>query len=543
MVNDKFKQMMCNQVKSTINQWEQKNTIVEKELYTFLHNLKGTAGSIGMPDLSNAASSKLEQLDEKSVTVWERKKWKNFISQIEDIVNFFHIDEQYPIDEVEQEVLTFNHEQNFILVIDDDMVFVSFIKEILEKKGFIVIVAHNGKRGLNLIYELNPALVFIDINLPDQDGFSMLESINKIKKNHMFVAIISVDGSKENRKKAYDLGAFDFIKKPLDRDVISSYVKNRLTYKHNLELSIVTDELTQVYNRKFLNTQLEHLIQNYINNGEIFSIAILDIDFFKKVNDTYGHIIGDDVLKGLASLIMAEKRMEDILCRYGGEEFVLVMPNTSKKAAYTIVERLRKIIAKQPFYAPDTTFHVTFSAGITEINELHTHQKVLMEQADQSLYKAKESGRNQTIIYAHELQNYSDKKFKLIIIDDVSIIRKIVVDHFEKIDAIGEYLFEVESYEDGVSFLNADWYEENTKYIILLDGIMPKLDGLDVLKAIREKYSSNEVIVSMLTSLNDEEYILEAFTSGADDFIVKPFNISDVSNRLLKLVNLSFLKV
>ncbi|MBD8036179.1 diguanylate cyclase [Solibacillus sp. A46] len=544
MIKDKYQIMMCDRINATIQSWEQQPTIQEHDLYTFLHNLKGTAGSIGMEDLSEISGQKLDLLEENSKKTWTKEDWKGLTVQIEEVVSFFDTNLQCSNADInETRYINEQFNKNFILVIDDDMVFVSFIKNILESKGFIVIVAHNGQRGLELIYELNPALVFLDIKLPDINGFSILENINKVSSNHMFVTIMSVDDSKENRIKAYDLGAMDFIKKPLDGNILAAYVRNRLSFKQALELSIVTDELTQVFNRKYMNYQLSMLTEQYEKDRKAFSVAIADIDFFKKVNDTYGHIKGDEVLRGFAKTVMAVKRNEDIFCRYGGEEFVLIMPNTTKEAAYRVVERMRKLVSEQHYIGNENVFEITSSFGITEIDESNKHPKILMEQADRALYKAKVSGRNQSVVFTEEETYSIIQKVTLIVIDDVSIIRKFITNHFAEIKLPEDYILEIITFEDGVKFLNSNWYDKNTKYIILLDGIMPHMDGLEVLKEIRKKHSSNDVIVSMLTGRNDEEYVLEAFANGADDFIVKPFNIAEVSNRILQLANQLFVKV
>lgn len=544
MIKDKYQIMMCDRINTTIQSWEQQPTIQEHDLYTFLHNLKGTAGSIGMEDLSEISGQKLDLLEENSKKEWAKEDWKDLIVQIEEVVSFFDTNLQRSNSDVnETRYINEQFNKNFILVIDDDMVFVSFIKNVLETKGFIVIVAHNGQRGLELIYELNPALVFLDIKLPDINGFSILENINKVSSNQMFVTIMSVDDSKENRIKAYDIGAMDFIKKPLDGDILASYVRNRLSFKQALELSIVTDELTQVFNRKYMNYQLSMLTEQYEKDGKTFSVAIADIDYFKKVNDTYGHIKGDEVLKSFAKTVMTAKRNEDIFCRYGGEEFVLIMPNTTKASAYSVVERIRCLVSEQHYIGNENVFEITASFGITEIDESNKHPKMLLEQADRALYKAKVSGRNQSIVFTEEETYSMTQKVTLIVIDDVSIIRKFITNHFAEIKLPEDYLLEIITFEDGVKFLNSNWYDKNTKYIILLDGIMPHMDGLEVLKEIRKNHSSNDVIVSMLTGRNDEEYVLEAFANGADDFIVKPFNIADVSNRILQLANQLFVKV
>lgn len=543
MKNDKYQQMLYERIKLNFQNWEQMNTIQEKEIYTFLHNLKGTAGSIGMLELSTIAAEKLEKLDETSDKSWEKEDWKPILAPILEVVSFFETNQ---VVVAKEKIMTNNNllskDQNFILVIDDDIVFISYLKNVLEKHGYMVIVTHNGKIGLELIYELNPAMVFIDLMLTDMNGFSILESINETKKNQMFVAIVSVKDSKENRKKAYDLGAFDFIAKPIEEEILIAYVANRLRFKKALEYSSVTDELTQVYNRKFLNTQLQNYYERNKLNGEKYSIGITDIDFFKQINDTHGHLVGDEVLKGFASLMMASKRETDIFCRYSGEEFALLMPDTTAKTAYAEMEKLRKLMLVQQFTVNGKNFSVTFSSGVAEIDENSTHPITILEQADLALNEAKKFGKNQTVYYGDEIAT-NEMTVKIIVIDDVYIIRNLIKSYFEKTDIVTDYKIEVETYHDGVSFLKSNWYNETNKYIILLDDIMPEMDGIEVLKQIRKEYSSNKVLISMLTGRKGEEHVWEALSNGANDYILKPFNIEDVADRIIHLINRLLVKV
>lgn len=540
----KYQNMIYKRMNDTFQKWEGLDFIHEHDIYSFLHSLKGTAGSIGLNELSTVASEKIETLTENSDKQWSKDTWKNYLSPIIEAKCFFHTN--YDI-EASEASLSYSEntfaDHDFILVIDDDMIFISYIKNVLEKQGYSVLIAHNGKRGLELIYELKPAIVFLDIMLPDTNGFSILENIRKINKERMFIAVMSVNDSNENRKRAYDLGALDFIPKPFDQDVLVAYVKNRLAYKKELAHSIIIDELTQVYNRKFLNTQLQNLMQHYLRNKDHFSVAIADLDYFKKVNDTYGHLVGDEVLKGFASLVMDSKREQDIFCRYGGEEFVLLMPHTSVEEGYQQVEMFRKLMEQQYFQSNEEKFQVTLSAGVVEASLQNLHPKQILEQADHALYEAKHTGRNRTVIFdcKAEITNKCTK-IKLIVIDDVFIIRNLITSYFENWSYNEDYEIEVEAYSDGISFLHSNWYSKDSKHIILLDGIMPKMDGMEVLRKIRENYSSKDVIVSMLTGRNGEEHVMEALNNGADDYIVKPFNIADVSNRIISLIDRLFIK-
>lgn len=546
MGNDKYQQMMYEKLKQRFQEWADKEVILEKELYSFLHSVKGTAGSIGMPELALIAATKLELLEMESSNAWTSEGWHEFLAPIMEAVSFY--EENREAEKTQPNASTaqpVTRTQDFIVVIDDDTVFMTYMKNVLEKQGFLVLVANNGERGLKLIYEFNPSLVFLDIMLPDTNGFSILENITKIKANQMFVAVMSVNDSRENRKKAYDLGAFDFIAKPIDEEILVSYVHNRLTYKRTLEHSILTDELTQVYNRKYFDKQMKQCIQAYLSEQTPFTVAITDLDYFKKVNDTYGHLVGDEVLKGFAELVMEKKRDSDIFCRYGGEEFVLMLPNTTANEAYKEVERLRQLMEKKVFFSEGKQpFSVTYSGGIAQVDEESAHPKKLLELADRALYEAKKSGRNRTVCYTNDHPTIVEKKaIKIIVVDDIFIIRNLILTGFKNLTISEDYVVEVAAYSDGVSFLADTWYDPAYKYIILLDGVMPHMDGIDVLKQLRKTYTSDEVIVSMLTGRIGEDYVREALEHGADDYISKPFNIVDVRLRIVNLIERVFSKV
>ncbi|MEC1178978.1 diguanylate cyclase [Metasolibacillus meyeri] len=539
---EKYQKMVYERMQENFLKWMEWDTIKENELYAFLHMLKGTAGSVGLNGLSVIANEKLANLNETSELEWIKEQWTVYLSPLIEALSFYEANQlQKDIKEVAQALVRNDTKKEFILIIDNDMAFIAYLKNVLEEKGFSVIVAHNGKRGIELIYEVQPAIVFLDIALPDNDGFSILNNIKKIKKDRTFIAIMSSQPSKENRIRAYVLGAMDFVAKPVDEDILFAYVANRLAYRKELEYAIVIDELTQVYNRKHFEGQLKMLINQYEKIGEVFTVAIIDLDFFKKVNDTYGHLIGDEVLKGFATLVKELKREQDIACRYGGEEFVLLMPNTDIGEAYQLVEKIRQTMAQKVFTVNGTTFYVTFSSGVMAVNQQYKHSKKLLEAADQALYAAKTTGRNRTVQFDSSIVDVKKlKQLKVIVVDDVYIIRDMLKTHFEELAINDEMIAEVTSFGDGLTFLQSSWYDANYKYIILLDWMLPNMSGIDVLKEIRARYSSKEVIVSMLTGQTGEKYVLEAFQNGADDYIRKPFQIVDVSSRILRLAERIF---
>lgn len=502
--------------------------------------LTGAGGTIGFPEVSEIAKKKIAPLIEHSEKKWKQADWQGHLI---DLIKFMQSYEGKKMifnkDEVEKKV---NSEKDFILIIDNDAKFITTAKSILEKEGYSVIVATNGKRGLKMLYDIKPSLIFMDIYLPDIDGFTILKNIvEKTRKMNVATILLSEDGREENRIRAYELGAMDFIAKPIKEDVFISFIRNRLALLEEIEHSAIIDDLTQLYNRKFMNNQLEQSIEAFERLNEPFSLALLDVDHFKKVNDTYGHIIGDEVLQDFAALMKEMKRNQDIVFRYGGEEFAILFPNTTKVKALFLIEQMRKRFAQKMFIGNGSTFHVTFSAGIVQSNPENLHREHLLDQADQALYFAKKSGRNQTKLFtSNELATRELTKINIIVVDDDFITRKRLIQHFEIWNPGKKFSKEVLEFNNGKSFLLGNWYNPNDKFMILLDGMMPDMDGFDVLEHIREKYSTKNVLVSMITGLIGKEYVVRALEGGAVDYILKPFDTNEVSARISRLISRMF---
>ncbi|WP_203363240.1 diguanylate cyclase [Bacillus sp. REN10] len=539
MSKEQYQQIMYERMQVEFQKWGERTFILEQELYFFLHTLKGTAGTMGLHEMSMIATEKLTLLKENGQTEWQTSEWQEYFSPLIEGVAFYT--KNGVVSHQENQDCSLLKEQSvkdFILVIDDDITFMTFMKDLLEREGYSVILAHHGQRGLELMYEIKPAMIFLDITLPDINGFTVLEDImNKVRKERVVVAMISEDNSPDNQIRSYQIGALDFLIKPINPEVLLAYVHNRLMYKRDLERSIITDELTQLYNRKYMNASLQQLIQQFERTAEPFTIAMIDLDDFKKINDTYGHLVGDEVLQSFAAWIKKIAGDQYIGCRYGGEEFVLLLPNSTTDTAHHILEQLREAMAQQIFSAKGEEFQVTFSAGIAQAKKDKLHPEQLLEEADQALYLAKQSGRNQRMVFGSHMEEVKKRvKVTIIVVDDVYVVREMITNYFASWQSSNKYEIEVVPFSDGVTFLESDWYTSEGKYIILLDGMMPIMDGIDVLKKLRASYSSNNVLVLMLTGQKSEEDILKALELGANDYILKPFDIQEVSERILRLI-------
>jgi two-component system, cell cycle response regulator len=209
--------------------------------------------------------------------------------------------------------------------------------------------------------------------------------------------------------RALELGAHDIIARPIDAEEIVARTRTLLRRKrsmdalrarldHGLELAI-TDQLTGLYNRRFLFTQLAPLVQRAQCGGDAVSVMVIDIDHFKRCNDVYGHDIGDSVLQEFAARVGTNVRPADFACRMGGEEFAVIMPNTSGDTAAIAADRLRQIVCGSPFSASglDAPMDITASIGVASCDRDDDSAETLLKRADQALYEAKRAGRNRVV--------------------------------------------------------------------------------------------------------------------------------------------------
>ena len=176
-----------------------------------------------------------------------------------------------------------------------------------------------------------------------------------------------------------------------------------LQMQEKLEEQAKNDYLTGLYNRRYFDEKAKKALLKSTKKNSLMSLIVLDIDYFKKINDTFGHAIGDEVIKSLAELLKDNTRKEDIISRFGGEEFVVLLPNTSKEEAFDIAEKLRHKVETTKLNIYDKQFvKFTISLGIDESNNNSSNISEIINNADMALYEAKNSGRNKTIIYTNK---------------------------------------------------------------------------------------------------------------------------------------------
>ncbi|WP_416147882.1 response regulator [Salipaludibacillus sp. HK11] len=540
----KYQKMMYDRLQKTITDWKKREYVYEYELFRFFHSIKGTAGTIEMRALSQEAGKVLLLVNEKSEDKWKEDEWGSFVQRLEGLFPEFQVEERSSnaatqVESNSDTLISSQEEIPFILLIDDDVEFVTFLKDFLEENGFQVVIALTGEKGLELFYSMKPSMIIIDYVLPDIEGISVLARIiEKARQDFTPVMMVSAYTSNENRRRAYELGAHDFIGKPIEKDIFIPFINNRMLSREHILTQIVQDELTGAFNRKFLASELATQMQ-LLKRGisSVYSFSLVDLDHFKKVNDTHGHQVGDEVLKVFVDTFVKIKDLEDTISRYGGEEFAVVLPNKTAEQAMETISRWRDEFSQVEIQTETGHLSVKFSAGIKEVNDSNLHRKVIIEQADKALYYAKDTGRNQSSVYEETLEKLKTKdEVTLIIVDDDRMVREMLIHHFTKRQAISSRPIKIKAYPDGLAFLEDSWYEVNQQYVILLDGVMPKMDGIEVLQKIRETYGNDNIIVSMLTARKGELEVARALNIGADDYMLKPFNVQEIAARLDRLI-------
>ena len=287
-----------------------------------------------------------------------------------------------------------------LMIVDDSQMVRKQMKEILQKHMFKVLVAAHGEEALNYLEDNSDVkLVLTDYNMPVIDGLELTKRIReKYDKNRM--AIISLTGSNEHliSAKFLKMGANDFINKPFSNEELICRINNTLEAGEQVELLSKFanyDFLTGVYNRRYF---FNH-IKDFLHKNKKFAIAMLDIDYFKKINDTYGHDVGDIVLKNLAMILKNNTKGSDIVARFGGEEFCIALANVDEKNAISFFVKLKNIISKERIEIKNTIIKYSVSIGVYIGENTNKDITSIIKNADEALYSAKNRGRNRVEIY------------------------------------------------------------------------------------------------------------------------------------------------
>lgn len=310
-----------------------------------------------------------------------------------------------------------------ILVVDDDVDSVEIIAEALNWEGYEVRKCLSGQEALEIMRAWSPDLIVLDVNMP---GISGVETLKTIKKQDPFVAVMFISGatSTDDVITGLDAGADDYIPKPFDPLELLARVRTQLRIRdlneqlrvanESLKELVEMDDLTGLFNMRSLYQKLDQELHRARRFQRQVCVVMLDMDKFKSVNDGHDHLFGSFVLSEVGKIIRGILRAVDIGARYGGDEFLIVLTETTKEGAQRFCERLRDIIQNYVFSNGEDQIRLTASLGfaITPVGEWDTDARSLVRTADVALYESKRAGRNRVCFREIPALDVADKDKK-----------------------------------------------------------------------------------------------------------------------------------
>jgi diguanylate cyclase (GGDEF)-like protein len=282
-----------------------------------------------------------------------------------------------------------------VLIVEDSKTASHLIRRTLAENQIVSEIVNDPRQVLSALRQFNPDLILMDMYMPNCTG---VEAARIIRQHSEFLSTPIVYLSGETnvalQVDAMRLGGDHFLTKPFNPVFLNAIVKSKIERYRALRRTMYNDSLTGLLNHSSGKHMLDMLLSSVAHDGGFMSVVMMDIDHFKLVNDTYGHPVGDQVIRSLAWLLKQRLRKQDILCRYGGEEFLIGLPHTDAEQAYAIIDRIRQDFAQIQHPYRDTHFLASISGGIATY-PLHSTSDTLIKAADEALYRSKHNGRNQ----------------------------------------------------------------------------------------------------------------------------------------------------
>lgn len=310
-----------------------------------------------------------------------------------------------------------------ILLVDDDRAALLVLKALLENTGHTVMVSGNGKEALSMVEKHMPQLVLTDWIMPEMDGIEFCKALRQNPEwRNIYVLVMTAQESTERLVEAFGAGANDYMIKPVnskilaarlgaaqrvvqlqedlefDRQQLKKLATELAVSNERLQQLALTDVLTGLPNRRSANEHLEQQWAMAERSGRPLSVMLVDIDHFKKINDMHGHKVGDEALKRVAEAMNLSIRKQDVVCRLGGEEFLVICPDTPAEQLYRYAERLRLAVSEVVLHGQnDSNFKITVSIGLASREPGLLDTEMLLQLADRRMYAAKNAGRNRTV--------------------------------------------------------------------------------------------------------------------------------------------------
>lgn len=285
-----------------------------------------------------------------------------------------------------------------ILVCDDELSILEVLKTILLSEGYEVVAAKNGMEAIEIFKKESPNLIILDVSMPGMTGFEVLDKIRTyFGERYIPVIFLTASIKIDDKLRALHGGAVDYLVKPVSPDELTARIKNflELKEKHDkLKDEATFDWMTGTFNKGYFLKKAEEELEKSLRNNIPLTFILMDIDNFKEINDTLGHLAGDKVIREFAERLKRQTRKIDLIGRFGGDEFMVMLSHKRKEEALVAAERLQKAM-KKPIIFEKNKINTSISMGVIEVKDIKkVEMNYLLKRADEALYEAKSKGGN-----------------------------------------------------------------------------------------------------------------------------------------------------
>lgn len=435
------------------------------------------------------------------------------------------------IDAVEPLLRPSERREATVLAVDDDPAVLEAVRFVLEPHGIRVETLSEPERFWEALETASPDVVLLDVDMPRVNGLELCRVLrNDPRWKSVPVVFLTSRADPTTVQAVFSAGADDFVGKPFVGPELGARIQNRLE-RVRLQRSLAeTDALTGVPNRRGSEEVLERFLRLAAGQGDPLAFGVVDLDCFKGINDRCGHAVGDEVLARVARLLQKRFRAEDVVARWGGEEFVVGMYGMDKADGVQRLAEALEVLREEPFTAPGgDPFRVTFSAGVAEFDTDGRDLQSLYRSADAAMYAAKRAGRDRVLPAGWEPgQGEGPRAVDVLVVEDDPAIARLLQHALETRGLRHEW---VDNGERAARLLTGPAPELRAR-VVLLDVDLPGLDGLGVLRILAREKMLERMRVIVLTVRTHEAEVVRALELGAFDHVSKPFSVPVLLQRI-----------
>jgi diguanylate cyclase (GGDEF)-like protein len=421
--------------------------------------------------------------------------------------------------------------QAAVLAVDDDPAVLEAVRFVLEPHGIRVDTLSEPERFWESLEASAPDVVLLDVDMPRVNGLELCRVLrNDPRWKSVPVVFLTSRTDPTTVQEVFAAGADDFVGKPFVGPELGARIHNRLE-RVRLQRSLAeTDALTGVPNRRGSEEVLERFLRLAAGQGEPLAIGVVDLDSFKTVNDRCGHAVGDEVLARVARVLQKRFRAEDVVARWGGEEFVVGMYGMDKADGVQRLAEALEVLREETFTPPrGEPFHVTFSAGVAEFATDGRDLQSLYRAADAAMYAAKEAGRDRVLPAGWSPERgEGPRTVDVLVVEDDAAIARLLQHALETRGLRHEW---IDNGQKAAAMLTGPAPELRAR-VVLLDVDLPGLDGLGVLRLLAAERMLERTRVIVLTVRSHEAEVVRALELGAFDHVAKPFSVPVLLQRI-----------